>query len=158
MASYEVGLADLPSIPLAVVRRQVARAGLSAAVRDGCGRAWKFARDRQLQAGRNVAVYWDGSIRLESGVELPAAFAEGDGIVRSATPGGLTAFVTHIGPYEQLGAAHAAIREWSAAAGRRLAGANWEIYGHWQKEWDTDPARIRTDVYYQVAPGSGTAG
>ncbi len=32
------------------------------------------------------------------------------------------------------------------------AGPNWEIYGHWQPEWNTDPLRIRTDVFYQVAP------
>jgi hypothetical protein len=32
-----------------------------------------------------------------------------------------------------------------------LAGPNWEIYGHWQREWDTNPSQIRTDVYYQLA-------
>jgi effector-binding domain-containing protein len=150
---YQVQLASLESIPLAVVRRTVARGQLSAAVRDGCGRAFDFARRHQLKAGRNVAVYWDGSIRLEAGVELPSAFEEGEGIVRSATPPGLTAFVTHIGPYEQLGAAHAAIREWCAQQGHRLAGANWEIYGHWQPEWNADPARIHTDLFYQVTSG-----
>ena len=99
MPPYEVRLAELGSVPLAVVRRQVSRADLSAAVRDGCGRAFAFARSHNLRAGRNVAVYWDGGIRVDAGVELPEPFAEGEGIVRSATPGGLTAFVTHIGPY-----------------------------------------------------------
>jgi hypothetical protein len=88
MPSYEVQLRELPGVPLAVVRRQVPRAGLGAAVRDGCGRAFAFARRHNLSAGRNVAVYWDGSIRLDAGVELPADFAEADGIVRSATPAG----------------------------------------------------------------------
>ena len=151
MTRDDVRLAELPSIPLAVVRRHVSRSGLSAAVREGCGRAWTFARGHNLTAGRNIAVYWDGTILLEAGVELPEPFTEGDGIIRSATPAGLVAWVTHIGPYQRLGAAHAAIQEWCAAQDRKLAGPNWEIYGHWEAEWNTDPSRIRTDVFYQLA-------
>lgn len=154
MPPYEVQLTELQSVPRAVVRRQVSRAELSAAVRDACGRAWAFARSHNLKAGHNVAVYWDGSIRLDAGVELTANFAEEEGIVHSATPAGLTAFVAHVGPYDQLGAAHAAIREWCTAQGCRLAGPNWEIYGHWQTEWNTDPSKIRTDIFYQVAAGA----
>jgi effector-binding domain-containing protein len=148
-----VQLATLPSIPLAVVRRQVSRATLGSAVREGCGVVWAFARERNLPAGRNVAVYWDGSIRLEVGVELAGPFEEQNGVVRSATPAGLTAFVTLIGPYEQLGLAHTAVRDWCTSNGHRLAGPNWEIYEHWQTEWNTSPSRIRTDVLYQIAVG-----
>lgn len=155
---YNVQLAALESVALAVVRRQVSRENLVAAVRDGCGRAWDFARRHNLKAGRNVALYWDGGIRLDAGVELPMTFAEAEGIVCSATPPGLTAFVAHVGPYQLLGAAHAAIREWCSSQGHRLAGPNWEIYGHWQSEWNVDPSMIRTDVFYQVTPGPGSAG
>ncbi len=147
-----VQLARLESLGLAVVRRQVSRAELGGAVRDGCGRAFAFARQHGLAAGRNVAVYWDGSIRLESGVECPAPFQEGEGIVRSATPAGLTASVTHFGPYERLGAAHASIHEWCSSQGYATAGPSWEIYGHWQEEWNRDPSRIRTDIFYLVTP------
>jgi effector-binding domain-containing protein len=34
--------------------------------------------------------------------------------------------------------------------GYRLTGPSWEIYGHWQPEWNSDPSQIRTDVFYQV--------
>lgn len=158
MLPLDVRLATLPSVPLAVVRRQVHRAELGSAVRDGCGLVWAFARERHLPAGRNVAVYWDGSIRLEVGVELAAPFEEQNGVVRSATPEGLTASVTLLGPYDQLGAAHAAIRDWAKVHSYRLAGANWEIYGHWKSEWNADSSQIRTDVFYQVAPGADSAG
>ena len=154
---YQVQLAALDSVALAVIRQQVSRGTLVAAVRDGCGRAWDFARRHNLAAGRNVALYWDSSIRLEAGVELSTSFTEAEGIVRSATPAGLTAFVAHVGPYELLGAAHAAIQEWCAKQGHRLAGPQWEIYGHWQTEWNADPSRIRTDVFYQVTPAAGSA-
>lgn len=151
MTRDDVRLAELPSIYLAVVRRQVSRADLSAAVREGCGRAWAFARRNNLTAGRNIAVYWNGAILLEAGVELPEPFTEGDGIIRSATPAGLVVCVTHVGPYQSLGLAHVAIQEWCEAQGRKLAGPHWEIYGHWEAEWNTDPSGIRTEVFYQVA-------
>ena len=73
-------------------------------------------------------------------------------VVRSATPAGPTASVVHLGPYQQLGAAHKAIVDWCAAHNHQLAGPNWEIYGHWQDGWNTDPSQIRTDVYYQLSP------
>ena len=154
MPPLDVRVATLPAILLAVVRRQVGRAELGSAVRDGCGVVWKFARERNLPAGRNVALYLDGSIRLEVGVELAAPFEEQDGVMKSATPAGLTATVTLFGPYGQLGAAHSAIHEWCKAHGHKPTGPNWEIYGHWQNEWNADPSKIRTDVFYQVIPES----
>jgi effector-binding domain-containing protein len=97
-----------------------------------------------------VAVYWDGAIRLEVGVEVAELFTEQDGVVRSTTPGGRVAVVAHLGPYGGLGRAHAAVREWAKTSGHRLAGPNWEIYGHWQDAWNANPSLIRTDVCYQV--------
>ncbi|MBM4193678.1 MAG: GyrI-like domain-containing protein [Gemmatimonadetes bacterium] len=137
--SLDVHVATLPAVPLAVVQSRVSRATVGATVRESCGVVWAFARERMLPAGRNVAVYWDGSIRLEAGVELNVPFEEGHGVVRSATPAGPTASVTLVGPYDQLGLAHAAVREWCKAHGHELAGPNWEIYGHWQAEWNTNP-------------------
>lgn len=152
-----VEVTHVGSIPLAVVRRQARAGELATLVPELCGVVWTFVRAQQLQAGRNVAIYWDGAIRLEVGVELDKAFPAGTEVVRSATPAGPAAFVAHFGPYQQLGAAHEAIRQWCSAHGHRLAGPNWEIYGHWQSEWNSDPSRIRTDVFYQLAPGSSTA-
>ena len=153
MPHFDVRLETLPSTPLAVVRRQVSRASVSSAVREGCGQVWAFSRERNLPAGRNVAVYLDGSIRLEVGVELAVPFEEQDDVVRSTTPAGLTAWTTLIGPYQQLGLAHDAIRDWCRSNGYRLAGPNWEIYGHWQAEWNSDPSKIRTDIFHQVVAG-----
>jgi effector-binding domain-containing protein len=158
MALGEVQVAHISSTPLAVVRRQARVSELATAVPEGCGVVWSFVRAHQLRAGRNVAVYWDGTIRLEVGVELDGVFPEGGGVVRSATPAGPAASVVHLGPYDQLGAAHQAIRNWCSAHHRRLAGPNWEVYGHWQNDWDADASRIRTDVFYQLTPDGSSAG
>ena len=152
MAIHDVRLQQLDSMPLAVIRRQAKAAELSRVVPECCGRVWTAVREQHAQAGRHVAIYWDAAIRLEVGVELHGPFAEQGEVVRSATPGGTVACVTHWGPYGGLGAAHAAARDWCRAHGHRLAGPSWEIYGHWQREWDADPSLIRTDVFYQVGP------
>jgi effector-binding domain-containing protein len=153
--SYSVLLQRLESVPLAVVRRQARPSELARLVPECCGLVWNVVRANHVPAGRHVAIYWDGSIRLEVGVELHGPFAgEGD-VVRSATPAGAVASATHFGPYAGLGAAHDAVRQWCKANNRQLAGPNWEIYGHWQREWNDDPSRIRTDVYYLISDGSG---
>ena len=158
MSLSEVQVAHLESVPLAVVRRQAVASELATAVPEGCGVVWSFVRAHQLKAGRNVAVYWDGTIRLEVGVELDGALPEGGEVVRSATPAGPTVSVVHLGSYDRLGATHQAIRDWCSSHHRRLAGPNWEVYGHWQDHWNADPSQIRTDVFYQLAPEGASAG
>jgi Transcriptional regulator, effector-binding domain/component len=114
---------------------------------------WNALRAQQVTGGRHVAVYWTTEIRLEVGVETADAFVEQGDVVRSATPGGLTAFATHFGPYGELGSTHKAIQQWCATQGHKLAGPSWEIYGHWKPEWNDAPSQIRTDVFYLVTPG-----
>jgi effector-binding domain-containing protein len=151
MTSYAVQLQRLNSVPIAVIRRQAHVSELARVVPECCGLVWKAVRAQQVQAGRHVAIYWDSRIRLEVGVELYEPFAEQGDVVCSATPAGAVASATHFGPYSGLGAAHEAIRQWCLSNNHRLAGPNWEIYGHWQREWDADPSRIRSDVYYLLS-------
>ena len=150
MSAYLVERDQLHSIPIAVVRRQVRQSELSRVVPECCGLVWNVLRQQGLRRGGNVAVYRDGGIRLEVGVELLGAFVEQGGVVRSATPEGVLASTAHFGPYGNLGAAHDAVREWCQANNHRLAGPSWEIDGHWGTEWDSDPSLIRTDVFYQL--------
>jgi hypothetical protein len=137
MARYDVRVDRQASVPVAVIRRQARPPELSRLVPECCGLVWNAVRAQQVKAGRHVAIYWDGSIRLEVGVELFGPFTERDDVVVSSTPAGLTAWTTHFGP--------------CAAHGHRLAGPSWEIYGHWIDAWNADPSQIRTDVFHQVA-------
>jgi len=152
MTPRAVHVGRLESIPLAVIRSQARAADLARIVPEQCGRVWNAVRAQQVKGGRHVAIYWDDAIRLEVGVELLAPFSDAGDVVRSATPAGVVASTTHLGPYAGLSGAHAAVREWCRGNGHRLAGPNWEIYGHWQSEWNADPSRIRTDIFYLVVP------
>jgi effector-binding domain-containing protein len=156
---YVVRLERLSGRPLAVVRRRAASHELSKVVPDACGTVWNVMRSQQVAgAGRHIAVYLDDQINLEVGVELDTSFAGHGEVVPSATPPGLVATTTHFGPYHLLHGAHVAIRRWCDDNGHVLAGPNWEVYGHWQDEWNSDPSKIRTDVFYLLAADGGSAG
>ena len=150
-----VTLHRIEQVPLAVVRRQVNASELARVVPECCGLVWDVVRAQQTPAGRHVALYWDGSIRLEVGVELHGPFVEQGDVVRSATPAGAVASAIHFGPYSRLGVAHEAIRQWCRENDRQPAGPSWEIYGHWQEAWNADPSLIRTDINYLLSETAG---
>jgi len=134
----------LPQL-IAVIRARVPQRELPRVVPAFCGEVWEFARTAQLsKPGRHVAVYLDGAITLECGVEVAAPFIGSHRVACSRTPAGPVATTTHIGGYDRLGEAHTAIREWCAAHGAQLAGPSWEIYGHWVEP----PAQPTTDLFY----------
>jgi len=141
--------------PLAIVRRRAGQNELSKVVPQACGLVWKTLRTAQVKgAGRHVAVYLDGQINLEVGVEMDAPFDGCGEVIASSLPAGLVASTVHFGPYPRLGEAHKAIRDYAARHGYGLAGPNWEIYGHWVDEWNQDPSKIRTDVFYLLKPAT----
>jgi effector-binding domain-containing protein len=150
--AYQVRIEQVTSKPIAVVRRRTTLAELPKVVPAGCGTVWNVVRSQKLTgAGRHIAVYLDAEldrINLEVGVELDAPFAGDGDVVPSATPAGTAATLVHYGPYRELGQAHQAIRQWCADEHHAMVGPNWEIYGHWLEEWNNDPSKIRTDVYY----------
>ncbi len=83
-------------------------------------------------------------MNADFGVEVTREFA-GSGEVRPvSTPSGEVAVVRHLGPYDGLAQAHAAIRAWAKESGRAFAGTSWEIYG----DWTDDPTKIETAVMY----------
>ena len=153
---HDIRLEQHSGQPLAVVRRRASLQELATVVPDACGTVWAVLRAQQVPgAGRHVAIYWDDQINLEVGVELAAPFTGYGEVVGSATPAGLVATTTHYGPYGQLHEAHEAIRRWCGNNGYTLAGPNWEIYGHWKDEWNSDPSKICTGVFHLlVADGS----
>lgn len=158
LMEYDVRLERHAGRPLAVVRRRASLQELSQVVPEACGEVWDVLRAQRVTgAGRHVAVYWGDEINLEVGVEVAAPFAGHGEVVGSATPAGQVAATTHCGPYSELHEAHSAIHSWCARNGHDLAGPKWEIYGHWQDDWSSDPTKIRTDVCYLLV-GNDSAG
>jgi len=91
-----------------------------------------------------LALYFDGEGHIECSVEVEQPFAGNERVVCSSTPAGMVATTVHLGPYDRLGEAHAAIRQWYAAQGHGLTAMCWEMYRHWHD----DPSPLRSDVLY----------
>ena len=150
---YDVRVLHVPATPFLAVRRRAARSEFSRVVPEGCGTVWDFIQAAGLvSGGRNLAVYLDGEIDLEIGVEIDAAEAaaalrDGSEVRLSRSPAGRVATTTHEGPYRGLGDAHEAVQRWCEANGHALAGPCWEIYGHIRDE----KAEPTTDVLYLIS-------
>jgi len=112
---------------------------------------WPLLRAQGAATGHNVVVYHgatDGVLTVDVGVEVPAGFVPDVDVQPAATPEGEAATAAHFGDYSGLGGAYAALERWCASNDRRPAGVNWEVYG----DWDDDPAKVRTDVYFLLEP------
>jgi effector-binding domain-containing protein len=156
--NYDVRIEQFAGRPLAVVRRQATMQQLATVIPQACGTVWNALRAQQVKgAGRHVAVYLDDIMNLEVGVELDSPIAALGEVVPSSLPAGEVAATTHLGPYQRLGEAHEAIHQWCKSQQREPMRPCWELYGYWVEEWNRDPSKIRTDVYYLLKP-SGSAG
>jgi effector-binding domain-containing protein len=142
--TYTVESKTVESQPLATVKRRARQSELSKVVPEACGIVWDAVKALQIKGGRHVAIYWNGEIDLEVGVEVDDSFQGKGEVLRSATPAGAVLTTTHVGMYDRLGDAHRAIVEWSVQHQKPLAGPNWEVYGH----WTDDLSQLRTDVFY----------
>jgi len=151
----EVEIREVTSHPLAVARGCATIGDIGTKIGALLSAVYKFIQTSTVkQAGRNVVLYWDEADRrllateegvlIEVGVQVAAPFEPEGTVACSATPAGTVAVVLHRGPYQQLPAAHAAVRRWCQDHGRPIAGPNWEVYG----DWSDDPGKLRTEVYY----------
>ena len=147
--NYDIQIQPFPGKPSAIVRRRAALRQLSQVIPQACGEVWDAIRAQKIQgAGRNVVVYLDDEMNLEIGVELDTPLAASGVLISSKLPAGAVATTTHLGPYNRLGEAHQAVMRWCNSQGHEFVRPCWETYGHWMNEWNHDPSKIRTDVFY----------
>jgi effector-binding domain-containing protein len=145
---YPVHLTSVEAVPTAIVRSRVEPHELSKFVPAACGEVWSFIRAAGLpRPGRHVALYLKDH-QVEVGAEVFEPFVGNDGVHSSQLPAGRVATTTHFGPYAGLGEAHDAVRRWAAENKHQLTGICWEIYGHWEESWNTDPSQIRMDIFH----------
>lgn len=92
----------------------------------------------------------DGTLDLEAGIPIAGNLAETDTIKARELPGGEAITTVHVGSYDRLHEAVAALAEWRLANGRVAGGPFWEIYV--DDPTDRDPAEVRTEVVEPLAP------
>lgn len=93
----------------------------------------------------------DGSnIDLEAGMPVGAADPGSGRVKPGELPGGPVAATVHVGRYEDLPNAGAALTAWAADNGKRSAGPNWETYLNDPTEV-AGPHEYRTEVVMPLA-------
>jgi effector-binding domain-containing protein len=148
--SYDVVVVTVQSELIAAVRSTV-RLG-------EVGRAWKPALDQVwdllhanpgIVRGHNLFLYHHPARRedpmsVDFGVQVAERFEPASPVHCVETPAGEVARTVHVGPYDQLHAAHDAIHAWCAAHGRTIGAASWETYG----DHNDDPTLLETTITY----------
>jgi effector-binding domain-containing protein len=142
----DVTVTTVEPTPTAVVVAATTWAEFPAIWRPMLDKVWSFLRggapEGLYQQGHNIMLYKDDVPNVEVGVEVSGSFNATGHVVSSTLPGGLVATATHSGPIAKIGDTHQAVCEWSKAAGYRLPGLRWEIYG--------DPDQSSGDFDVQV--------
>ncbi len=93
----------------------------------------------------------DDTSDIEAGAPVAAHVAETDQIKQSKLPAGPAVKLTHLGPYENLSAAHTTLNEWLEENKREAAGPPWEIYVT-DPGSEPDNTKWVTEVYYPLEP------
>ncbi len=148
---YDVRTGRADPRMLAAVRATTTRQQLGADIVRLLDMVWPLLREQDVRTGHNVVVYYaaaGGTMTIEAGVEVFADFAERGDVRRVSTPSGDMATTAHYGEYSDMAGAYQALQQWCMANGRQPTGVNLEIYG----DWDDDPVKRRTDIYFQLEP------
>ena len=152
--AYDVRAERADPRPLAAIRATTIPPQLGRDIIALLDLVWPVLREQGVRTGHNVVVYHGGTaqeLTVDVGVEAFTDFGGRGEIRRTATPSGHVATVAHYGEYSEMAGAYAALERWCQDNGRRPAGVNWEVYG----DWDDDPARRRTDVYFLLEAPAG---
>jgi effector-binding domain-containing protein len=150
----EFTIEELASKPALGIRKRVRMEEVPAFMGEAFGRLYAHAQAHGLTpAGMPASVYHDmptDTIDVEAVMPLSGP-AEGAGdIAVTATPGGRTVTVVHVGPYEGLPGTYRALWTWVGEQGLSPAGPPWEEY-FTDPNAEPDPAKWVTHVHQPVA-------
>jgi AraC family transcriptional regulator len=151
---YSVTQQELAPQPVLLVRRRVRRTDIAKTLAEQLGRIFQHVQSGGgALAGQPFTRYLEwgpGVLTLEVGLPIAAHWKQASGDIRADTlPGGPAATTTHVGAYERLHEAHAAVQLWMEEKNLRGAGAPWEVYVSDPAEVP-DPANWRTAIFWPL--------
>lgn len=153
--AYTIEIQQLAEQPILYIRSRVKRSDIAATIGSSLGAIVAYAMQNGAAiSGHPLTRYSEmgpGMITMEPAMRVAShPPADPSGVVINDTlPAGTAVVTTHIGPYDQLTAAYAALEIWMHENGFQPSGAPWEDY-------ITDPAEVpdpkdwRTDIYWPV--------
>jgi AraC family transcriptional regulator len=156
--TYSITKNDLSLQPILVARRRVGRSEIAATIGEVLPKIFLYAQKNGIAlTGLPFTRYVDvgpGLLTIEPGMRIAAAGEDLNSIdpeiVSDTLPAGPAASTTHIGSYDKLPDAYAAIQQWIEAEGLVAAGAPWESYVTDPAEYP-DPKDWKTEVFWPLA-------
>jgi len=159
--TYSITKKDLSPQPVLVVRRRIERSAIAATIGEALPHVFVYAQRNGLAlTGLPFTRYIDvgpGLITIEPGIRVAASGQHpdhqdpGEGEVRADTlPSGPVAMTTHVGPYDKLSEAYAAIQQWIETEGLIGNGAPCESYVNDPSDYP-DPKDWKTEVFWPLA-------
>ncbi len=156
---YEIRVLEVESYPVAAVRMVIPWGNFSEVLGPTFGEiAMHLAMTGTAITNAPLVLYHsmdvttadgDGDVELEIAIPIATPFPETERVKNSNVPGGIAAFTTHMGPYEEISKAYQAIQAWLQQFGHESTGVFWEVYMT-DPETTPDPADYRTDVYWLI--------
>jgi effector-binding domain-containing protein len=153
--TYEVTTEVARPRALAAVRGTTTQERLGADIVRLLNLVWPVLREQGVRTDHNVVVYRggaDGTLTVDVGVEALTDFEDRGEVRHAFTPSGEVATVAYHGEYSGMAPAYAALDRWCRDSGRSPSGVSWEVYG----DWEDDPAKLRTDLYYLLETAEGS--
>jgi len=115
---YHVPVTHVAAQTTAVLRRHANLATLPTTIPQASGAMWDVIHACQLpNPGHNLVLYLEAAWHLEDSMAVPGPFAGNVHACGSSIPAGFPANAVHHRPNNDLGEAHAPVRQWYTAHG-----------------------------------------
>ena len=150
--SYAVELQELAPQPTAVIRFQIPPDQISGKLAEVLPAVYAFLAEHGIEPGTPFSRYHSFSadeIDMEAGAPVPEPITGSGDIIAGELPGGTVATTWHVGPYDQLAAAHNALSGWFAEQKKTPNGGPWETYVT-DPGQEPDPSRWKTQVFQAI--------
>ena len=161
--SYSVVRKELTSQPVLIVRRRVKRTEVATTIGEVLPVIFMYAQQHGIAlTDHPFTRYSDpglGLFTVEPGMRIADPHhvvrsheAVHDGVIEETLPGGPAATTIHVGPYDTLSDAYAAVQAWIESHHLEPAGAPWEYYITDPAEFP-DPKDWRTEIFWPIQSG-----
>ena len=154
--SYAIEIREMTPQPVLVTRRRVKPGEIAKSLAEMFHQVFLFGGKAGVAVGgpplTRYMEWGPGLLTLDAGAPIPAPYegTDPERLVRGEVlPGGMVATTIHVGAYDKLSEAHAAMEVWIHEQGLRPRGPLWESYVTDPGEYP-DPKDWRTEIFWPV--------
>lgn len=150
---YSCELLDRPAQPVLAIRTRARAQDLGQVIGPAYGAIIRYAGQMGAwPCGSPYVAYFNRDMQdldLEIGFPFAAKLEGREPVVAGEIPGGRAAACLHVGPYQGLTEAYAALAAWMEENGYEAAGPAYEFYLN--DPQSTAPEALRTQIVFPIA-------